>query len=314
MPVILSIPSASSCRHVPCVVHSAPLSYPEFIRQSPPAQATWAMPDVTDVSLRELQALIRGMYHDKDVARGIDGTFMWLMEEVGELAAALREGTPQSRPPSSPTCSPGSRLSPTSRASISPPPWATSTAPAAPGAATSSAPATTPKNRDAARPPRRLQGATAGSSSSAKLVHGINRIIARTHSRCTESSSRPAQRPSHRRRPPRFQRQLQARLLDPAPSRHRGRPDRRQRDGRSHCTRHRRRADHGVRRVRRPDHRQNARHDRGHALHPRRPGRRPAHGATRRRRGRTLAARTFFPAPSRPKTKSPWACPPRTGW
>lgn len=33
------------------------------------------------------------MYHDKDVARGIDGTFMWLIEEVGELASALREGT-----------------------------------------------------------------------------------------------------------------------------------------------------------------------------------------------------------------------------
>jgi NTP pyrophosphatase (non-canonical NTP hydrolase) len=47
-----------------------------------------------DVSLRELQALIRGMYHAKDVARGVDGTFMWLMEEVGELAAALREGKP----------------------------------------------------------------------------------------------------------------------------------------------------------------------------------------------------------------------------
>ena len=35
------------------------------------------------------------MYHEKDVARGVDGTFMWLMEEVGELAAALREGTPE---------------------------------------------------------------------------------------------------------------------------------------------------------------------------------------------------------------------------
>jgi NTP pyrophosphatase (non-canonical NTP hydrolase) len=53
------------------------------------------MPAPTDVSFREFQALIRGMYHDKDVARGIDGTFMWLMEEVGELAAALREGTPE---------------------------------------------------------------------------------------------------------------------------------------------------------------------------------------------------------------------------
>ena len=44
------------------------------------------------MSLAELQALIRTMYSSKDEARGIDGTFMWLTEEVGELAAALREG------------------------------------------------------------------------------------------------------------------------------------------------------------------------------------------------------------------------------
>ena len=47
--------------------------------------------------LDELQSLIRGMYHEKDVARGVDGTFMWLVEEVGELAAALREGTDQEK-------------------------------------------------------------------------------------------------------------------------------------------------------------------------------------------------------------------------
>jgi NTP pyrophosphatase (non-canonical NTP hydrolase) len=41
-------------------------------------------------SLRDLQALIDHMYSRKDEARGVDGTFMWLMEEVGELAAALR--------------------------------------------------------------------------------------------------------------------------------------------------------------------------------------------------------------------------------
>ncbi len=35
------------------------------------------------------------MYFEKDQARGVDGTFMWLMEEVGELAAALREGSVQ---------------------------------------------------------------------------------------------------------------------------------------------------------------------------------------------------------------------------
>lgn len=45
----------------------------------------------TDISIRDFQQLIRGMYHDKDVARGIDGTFMWLVEEVGELATALRQ-------------------------------------------------------------------------------------------------------------------------------------------------------------------------------------------------------------------------------
>ena len=44
-------------------------------------------------SLSDLQRLIREMYSSKDEARGVDGTFMWLMEEVGELAASLREGT-----------------------------------------------------------------------------------------------------------------------------------------------------------------------------------------------------------------------------
>lgn len=45
------------------------------------------------ISFADFQSLIRNMYHEKDVERGVDGTFMWLMEEVGELAAALREGT-----------------------------------------------------------------------------------------------------------------------------------------------------------------------------------------------------------------------------
>ncbi len=46
-------------------------------------------------SLSDLQTLIAKMYSSKDEARGVDGTFMWLMEEIGELAAALREGTPE---------------------------------------------------------------------------------------------------------------------------------------------------------------------------------------------------------------------------
>ena len=42
------------------------------------------------MTLTELQRLIRDTYGAKDGRRGIDGTFMWFTEEVGELAAALR--------------------------------------------------------------------------------------------------------------------------------------------------------------------------------------------------------------------------------
>lgn len=48
------------------------------------------MSDSTDLSFADLQRHIRQMYHEKDAARGIEGTFMWLMEEVGELSSALR--------------------------------------------------------------------------------------------------------------------------------------------------------------------------------------------------------------------------------
>ncbi len=47
----------------------------------------------TAVSLADFQQLIRDMYFRKDAERGVDGTFMWLMEEIGELASALRDGT-----------------------------------------------------------------------------------------------------------------------------------------------------------------------------------------------------------------------------
>jgi len=43
------------------------------------------------LTLRDFQLLIERMYSRKDAVRGIEGTFMWLMEEVGELAAALRD-------------------------------------------------------------------------------------------------------------------------------------------------------------------------------------------------------------------------------
>lgn len=48
---------------------------------------------IATMTIAEFQELIRRMYLRKDVARGVDGTFMWLMEEIGELASALRHGT-----------------------------------------------------------------------------------------------------------------------------------------------------------------------------------------------------------------------------
>jgi NTP pyrophosphatase (non-canonical NTP hydrolase) len=50
------------------------------------------MESTKSVNLGDFQQLIREMYFDKDVVRGVSGTFMWLMEEMGELATALRQG------------------------------------------------------------------------------------------------------------------------------------------------------------------------------------------------------------------------------
>jgi NTP pyrophosphatase (non-canonical NTP hydrolase) len=44
-------------------------------------------------TLARLQQVIAEMYGAKDQQRGVEGTFMWLMEEVGELSAALRGGS-----------------------------------------------------------------------------------------------------------------------------------------------------------------------------------------------------------------------------
>ena len=44
------------------------------------------------MTLGQLQDRIRDLYGSKDARRGVEGTFMWFMEEVGELSAALRVG------------------------------------------------------------------------------------------------------------------------------------------------------------------------------------------------------------------------------
>ena len=51
---------------------------------------SWSSPSGS-MTLLELQQTIEQMYGAKDEARGIPGTFMWLMEEIGELSSALRE-------------------------------------------------------------------------------------------------------------------------------------------------------------------------------------------------------------------------------
>ncbi len=45
------------------------------------------------LTIRGFQARIHELYGAKDAARGDAATFLWLTEEFGELATALRSGT-----------------------------------------------------------------------------------------------------------------------------------------------------------------------------------------------------------------------------
>jgi NTP pyrophosphatase (non-canonical NTP hydrolase) len=47
---------------------------------------------MTGMSIREFQATIEKIYLSKDRERGIPANVAWLVEEVGELARALRKG------------------------------------------------------------------------------------------------------------------------------------------------------------------------------------------------------------------------------
>ena len=46
----------------------------------------------TPLTVREFQRLIDVVYGQKDRDRGIEGTFLWFHEEVGELTRAVRRG------------------------------------------------------------------------------------------------------------------------------------------------------------------------------------------------------------------------------
>jgi len=52
---------------------------------SAPADA----PGNGDMTIREFQQFIRDKYYARDAERGTPGTFMWFIEEVGELSSAL---------------------------------------------------------------------------------------------------------------------------------------------------------------------------------------------------------------------------------
>ena len=46
------------------------------------------------MELSELQARMADTYGERDRARGVPATVAWLTEELGELAQAVRKGTP----------------------------------------------------------------------------------------------------------------------------------------------------------------------------------------------------------------------------
>ena len=47
------------------------------------------------MQLQEFQNQIDAIYGERDAARGISATVAWIAEEVGELAQAVRKGSPE---------------------------------------------------------------------------------------------------------------------------------------------------------------------------------------------------------------------------
>jgi len=44
------------------------------------------------MEIKDFQKVIKDTYFEKDAGRGVEGTFRWFIEEVGELAKAIRKG------------------------------------------------------------------------------------------------------------------------------------------------------------------------------------------------------------------------------
>ena len=47
------------------------------------------------MNLSDLQSVIEATYGERDRQRGVPSTVAWLAEEIGELAQAVRKGTPE---------------------------------------------------------------------------------------------------------------------------------------------------------------------------------------------------------------------------
>ncbi|HHI00078.1 MAG TPA: nucleotide pyrophosphohydrolase, partial [Thermococcus litoralis] len=43
------------------------------------------------MEIREFQEMIRDIYFHKDSKRGVERTFLWFVEEIGELSEAIRK-------------------------------------------------------------------------------------------------------------------------------------------------------------------------------------------------------------------------------
>jgi len=52
----------------------------------------------TQLTFNAFQHLIRDRYYATDSARGTPGTFLWFIEELGELATALQDNAPDKKP------------------------------------------------------------------------------------------------------------------------------------------------------------------------------------------------------------------------
>jgi NTP pyrophosphatase (non-canonical NTP hydrolase) len=62
------------------------------------ARGRYAVGMKQPLTVAGFQQLIRERYFRTDVARGTPGTFMWFIEEIGELATALQNNAPGKNP------------------------------------------------------------------------------------------------------------------------------------------------------------------------------------------------------------------------